>query len=89
MPSSGIDAADGAGRVVTDPEGRGEKANAHRENDDHRIVDVVHADLTRDGEKQRAEQHDGGNTFEYAAQDHEGDDGHGEEDGHAARQGRS
>ncbi|KAG1426018.1 hypothetical protein G6F57_023346 [Rhizopus arrhizus] len=50
----------------------------------------MHAGLHRDREQQRPEQHDGGNAFQDAAQDDEGDDGHGQETvaaaGHAGHQ---
>ena len=53
--------ADGAGGVIADPEGRCEQPDAHGEDDDHRIMDFVDADLFRDRKQQRTEQHDGGN----------------------------
>ena len=61
-----MNSTDGAGCVVTDPKRRGEKTNSHRQNDDHCVVDLMHADLARNGEKARAEEYDGGNAFERA-----------------------
>ena len=79
MALVGRDAADGAGRVEADPEGRREQPDAHGEDDHHRIVHLVHADRARHGEQQRAEQHDRGNALEHAAEHDEGDDRDGEE----------
>jgi hypothetical protein len=41
--------------VVTEPEGRCEKADAHGEDDDHRIMHLVHAELLRHRKQQRTE----------------------------------
>ena len=74
-----MDAADGAGGVVADAEGRREQADAHREDDDHRVVHFVHAHLLGDRKQQRAEQHDRRDALEHAAQDDEGHDRDGQE----------
>ena len=43
-----VDAANAAGRVLADAERRREQADTHRENDHHRVMDIVDADLPRD-----------------------------------------
>src|SRR3954462_2171999 len=50
-----VDAADGAGRVVTDPKRWREQADAHGQDHHHRVVHLVHADLLGNREQQRTE----------------------------------
>src|SRR5882757_7934932 len=57
-PLGGIDSPDGAGGIIAYSERRGEQSDAHGEDDDHRIMDLVHADGAGDRKQERAEQHD-------------------------------
>jgi hypothetical protein len=82
----GIDAADGAGGVEADAEGRREEADSHGEDDDHRVMHLVNAERAGDRKEQRPEQHDRRNAFEDRPEHDKGDDRHRHEAGGAARQ---
>src|ERR1700722_18693810 len=71
-PLGRIDASDGAGGIIAYSERRREQSDAHRQDDDHGIMDLVDADSARDRKQQRAEQHDRWNALQHAAQHHEG-----------------
>ena len=60
--------SDDASRVVAQPKWRREQTEAHRKNDHHRIMHLIHAELARDRKQQRAKQHDGGNALQHAAE---------------------
>src|SRR6476661_2470408 len=64
-----------AGCVVADAERRRKEADAHRQDDDHRVMHFVNPHLARDGKQQGPEQNDGGYALQHAAENDEGEDG--------------
>lgn len=78
--------ADRASRVVAHAERWSKQAYAHRKDDNHRVVDFMHADLPGDRKQKRTEQHDGGNPLENAAEHHKRGDRNQEKGRHAAGQ---
>src|SRR5947199_10394991 len=77
-PLGGIDAPNGASRIIAYSERRGEQSDTHGEDDDHGIMHLVDADHPRDRKQQRAEQHDRRNALEHATQHRESDDRYGD-----------
>src|SRR3954447_622708 len=65
-PLGPIDAANGAGSIVSHSERRSEQSDTHGEDDDHGIMDLVDADSARYREQQRTKQHNSRNAFKYA-----------------------
>src|SRR5271165_2262692 len=82
----GMDTRNGARGIVANPERRREQAEAHRNDDDHGIVNFVDADLPRDRKQQRREQHHRRNALGNAAENDEGHDRDGKKRGRSARQ---
>src|ERR1700744_5681342 len=70
----GVDAADGAGRVIADAEWWREQPDTHREDHHHRVMNFMHADLLGDREQERTEQHDGRYALKHTAEHYERDD---------------
>ena len=89
MPALGLTRLMAHRGVVADPERRCEQADAHRQHNDHRVVDVVDAQLLGDRKEEGAEDHDGRDSFEHASEDDERNDRDGDEAGGAARQSAS
>ena len=88
MPRGRIDTADGAGRIKANAERRREQTDAHRQDDDHRVMHFMDAELACDRKQKRAEQDDRRDAFEHAAEDHESRNRHRHKSSRAARQPR-